>query len=226
MFNLQITAGVKASVENPNFRCLVDADSDGPIKLTISDNIGFGFEDGVTADSVRSMLATNRDRDIELRVSSNGGYVFEAVSIANQLREHRGKVSAVVESLAFSAATIVLLGADETSIYDNATYGIHRSAGVAVGNAKTMRAVAEWLDLIDSQLADGYAKKTGTDIDQVNSWMDGTDDGTVWSGADAVNLGFIDNLISTSSDTTNKASNSLAMMHNRIKMAKLKTLNS
>lgn len=204
-----------------DFVCQVD-DSADELLVTITDTIGGDGPGEITADQLRGLLNDSPDRPIDVRINSAGGYVYEGVAISNMFRQHRGRVTATVESLAFSAATIVLLGADHTRIFENATYGIHRSSGVAIGNARTMVGVAEWLELIDDQLISGYAAKTGRSREWVTEAIDGVDDGSVWSGAEAVDIGFIDELIETQPKPRTSRESTAAKTLNRLALNKAK----
>ena len=58
-----------------------------------------------------------------------------------------------------------------------------------------MRAVADWLSTIDEHLVDIYSTRTGATAAQVETWLDGDDDGTLFSAKAAFENGFADEII-------------------------------
>jgi len=195
MFNLKtIPQNIKAALSDEDFKIYAKAGDE--IELLIMDVIGADFMgEGIGAAQVAEFLGDNKDKPVNVRLNSPGGLAFDGVAIYSALSAHPQQVTATVEGLAFSAASIVAMGADTVRMFEASKFGIHRSMGVAVGNAKAARGLAEWLDQLDDTMVEIYQAKTGATKDQIGEWMDGTVDGTLFSAAEAVEAGFADELI-------------------------------
>lgn len=144
---------------------------------------------GVPADTfVRELRALDASV-IHLRVNSPGGSVFAARAMEQALREHPARVVAHIDGLAASAASFVVMGANEIVIAPGAMVMIHKGWVFALGNADDLRATAELLDKVDGTLVRTYVERTGQPADQVERWMAAE----TWFTADeAVEHGFAD----------------------------------
>ncbi|RPE75647.1 ATP-dependent protease ClpP protease subunit [Curtobacterium sp. PhB137] len=126
---------------------------------------------------------------IILRINSPGGEVFEGVSILNMLRAHKASVTAVVDGLAASAASVIAAGADDTVMSPGTQMMIHSPWIFAIGNAVDLRKQADVLDTIESSLVEIYTAKAGE-----QDWTSLLADDTWLNAADAVELGLADRI--------------------------------
>jgi ATP-dependent Clp endopeptidase proteolytic subunit ClpP len=141
----------------------VDA-ADGVATMRIYDPIdSWGGEWGVSAKEFAKALDALPDdtAEIRLHINSPGGEVYEGLAILNSLRNHKAKVTAVVDGLAASAASFIATGADEVVMGKNTQMMIHDAWGLCVGPAIDMRDMADRLDKISDNIASVYAMKTG-----------------------------------------------------------------
>lgn len=146
---------------------------------------------GIDAESfVREVNALNVPI-LNVRINSPGGDVFTARAMQTALAQHPATVIAHVDGLAASAATFLAMGANEVRISEGAFFMIHKGWSFTVGNADELRTQAELLDLIDSNMANEYATRTG--LDQ-NTVLDMMANETWMSGQQAVDNGFADRL--------------------------------
>ncbi|AOK40832.1 head maturation protease, ClpP-related [Burkholderia vietnamiensis] len=146
---------------------------------------------GVSAQSFVQALAAITADVIHLRINSPGGDVFAARAIETAIRGHAAKVIAHVDGVAASAASFVMLAADEVEITDGAFVMIHKAWSIAMGNADELKETATLLDAVDASLVRTYAKETGQDEADIAAWMA---DETWFSSADAIEKGFADRL--------------------------------
>lgn len=118
---------------------------------------------GVSERDVSDALDAMPDdvEEIRVRINSPGGNAFDGVNILNMFRAHKARVVAVVDGLAASAASFIAAGADETVMSPGSQMMIHDAAGLALGQAKDMRKMAEALDSTSNSIASIYAGKTG-----------------------------------------------------------------
>lgn len=135
-------------------------------KLYLYDEISWF---GVTAaDFVGELSALN---DVELHVNSPGGDVFEGLAMLNSLRAHPGKVTAIVDGIAASAASFLLMGADEVVMRPNTELMIHDAWGLCLGNEEDMRDTADRLAKVSDNIADIYAKRAGGELAEWRATM-------------------------------------------------------
>jgi ATP-dependent protease ClpP protease subunit len=98
---------------------------------------------------------------IDLHVNSPGGIVFDAVSMYEALRTHPARVVAHVDGLAASAASVLVMAADEIEIARGARMMVHDARGGAWGDPAELRAAAELVDSVSDDLAEIYAARAG-----------------------------------------------------------------
>ena len=129
--------------------------------MAIYDEIG---AHGVSAKGFLAELgALPEGTPIDLRLNSPGGSVFDAVAIHNAILRHEGTVTVWIDGIAASAASYVAMAGDEIVMPENAFLMIHDPAGLVMGTAVDMRAMAEALDKVKGSLVQGYAAKSGRD---------------------------------------------------------------
>lgn len=144
---------------------------------------------GISAKDVGGVLDQLPEsvNQIILRINSPGGHVFEGISIMNLLGAHRAKVTAVVDGLAASAASVIAAGADETVMSPGTQMMIHCTSTIVWGNAAEMRKEAAVLEGLDRSLAEIYTAKAGE-----KDWATLLEAETWLTAADAVAEGLAD----------------------------------
>ncbi len=156
----------------PTFRA--ETANDGPVTIVAYGPVfsGAPLSAGEITDTmIASALAQAGGRDVTLRLNSPGGDAFAGIAIANQLRTYRGNVTAIVDGLAASAASVIAMGADKLLMGRGSQLMIHCASLIAVGNAATMRAAADDLDKLDASMAEIYAAKSGLATDETMALM-------------------------------------------------------
>jgi ATP-dependent Clp endopeptidase proteolytic subunit ClpP len=137
---------------------------DGVAVLRLYDPIdSWGGDWGVSAKEFATALdALGPDvNEIRLHINSPGGEVFEGIAILNALRNHRARVTTVVDGLAASAASFIAMGGDEVVMGRNSELMIHDAWGICMGNAADMRELGGLLDHLSDNIARVYAEKAG-----------------------------------------------------------------
>jgi ATP-dependent protease ClpP protease subunit len=159
-------------------------------EVAIYDEIGAY---GVSAKGFLSELgALPEGTPVDLRLNSPGGSVFDAVAIHNALKRHAGPVTVWIDGIAASAASYIAMAGDEIVMPENAFLMIHDPAGLVMGTAEDMRAMAEALDKVKGSLVSGYAAKSGRTTEEVSRLMSAE---TWFDASDAVAQGFADRLV-------------------------------
>lgn len=166
------------------------ADKPKSADISIHDEIGLW---GISASAFMRDLRGMGDLDeINLSIHSSGGDVLEGWAIYNAIKNNKARVTARVEGLAASMASVILMAADTVEIPENAYVMIHNPWGFAVGDAEEMRDTADLLDKLGNGLVNAYASRTGNDEKDIREWMDAE---TWMDGKEAVERGFADKLI-------------------------------
>lgn len=146
---------------------------------------------GVTAKQFARDLAAVKSETIHLRVNSPGGDVFEGRAMVAALQAHPGRVVAHIDGLAASAASFLVMHADEIEITDGAFMMIHNGWTMALGDRHAMLETAALLEKIDASIVDDYLKRAKVDRETLAAWMDAE---TWFTAASAVDEGFADRI--------------------------------
>ncbi len=136
--------------------------------VRILDEIG-GW--GVWASDLIDQLDGISAPHINLEIFSPGGYVDEGLQIYAALLRHPARITARIDALAASIASVIAMAADEIVMSDVAMMMIHDPWGGAVGTAEDMRKTAEVLDKMKGQIVGAYAKQTGLSTSEIESMM-------------------------------------------------------
>jgi ATP-dependent protease ClpP protease subunit len=147
---------------------------------------------GVSARSVIEALAeAGEGVDVAIRINSPGGDIFEGRAIMAAIKNHSGKTTAYIDSLAASAATSIAIACDEVVISQGAFFMIHNASSAVWGDKNDMRECADLLEKIEGSIVADYVGKTGAEEQQVIDWMDAE---TWFSADEAIANGFCDRL--------------------------------
>jgi len=171
-------------------------------ELVLYGDVGASWWDpelSFSAKEVVEALASLKG-DITVRVNSGGGSAWDGVAIHNALKMHKGSVKIVVDGVAASAASVILMAGDEIICPANASIMIHNAATFAWGNKDEIEKARAMLEKLDGQMAELYADRTGMKADDVARMMDAE---TWMTGTEAVEKGFAD---STSAEEPAEAS--------------------
>lgn len=192
----------------PQMRAAAAPQAQAANRIEIYETIGEDWwtGGGVTAKSIARQLETMTG-DVEVVINSRGGDYFEGGAIYNLLREHKGRVTVKVISLAASAASVIAMAADELLIADSASIMIHNAWLIAVGDRNDFDKVSDTLGQFDAAMARLYARRTGAAASEVAAWMDAE---TWFTGAAAVDAGFADGILEDAPVETGDAAASAA----------------
>lgn len=98
---------------------------------------------------------------VTLRINSPGGSVFGAQAMVAAMRSHPHPITAKIDSLAASAASVIAANCAQTVMVAGSMQMIHCAWGMEVGNCNDMRATADLLEKIDGLIADAYTARAG-----------------------------------------------------------------
>ena len=130
--------------------------------------------------------------NIILHINSPGGSVFSAVAIANTLKNHKAKITANIDGLAASAATIITSACDTVKMPKNALFMVHNPITFAYGNNQDMQKTLEMLNKVKNSIIETYLNKAKTDKETLSELMDNE---TWMSAEEAKEYGFVDEIL-------------------------------
>ncbi len=136
--------------------------------------------------------------DITVRINSLGGLVFDGFAIFNALKQSARRVTVHIDGVAGSIASIIAMAGDEIIMAENAVMMIHKPSDGTYGVATELRSTADRLDMLQAQLVNIYAQRTGMSADELNPLLDAE---TWLTAAEALDLRFIDSIAGASTAT-------------------------
>ena len=142
--------------------------NDGKAEIFIYSDIGYDWwEDKSTAQLFAEELKNLGDvSSIDLHINSNGGDVFDGQAIHTLIKNHKGFVTAYIDGLAASIATVIAMGADKVIMPKNAMMMIHNAWTGLYGNANDLRKMADDLDHINDIIVHTYLTKVKDKTDE------------------------------------------------------------
>lgn len=131
---------------------------------------------------------------IELYINSIGGYVDEGVSIYNLLKRQSVPVTAYIDGMACSIASVVAMAADKIVMPSNTTMMIHHAVGGCYGDAKEHRDYAEQLEKISTASTNSYLVHAGEKLtrEKLEPLLDAE---TFLTAQEAFDLGLCDEIV-------------------------------
>jgi ATP-dependent protease ClpP protease subunit len=150
---------------------------------------------GVGADEFVKTIASITTSAIDLHVNSGGGDVFDATAMYTSLANHKASVTARIEGIAASAASFLVMAADEIVIEKPARMMIHDALTLTYGDEADHIETGSLLGEISDTIAEIYADRAGG---TVADWRDTMRAERWYSAQQAVEAGLADRVNSTS----------------------------
>ena len=153
------------------------------------------YDSETSAISFRNALVELGDvSELNVHINSPGGDVFEAAAIYNMLKRHKATVTAHIDGLAASAASIIAMAADHVVMPSNSMLMIHNAWTIGMGNHNDFRKQADDLEKINNSVAkQAYLSKSSKlDEAELTRLMD---DETWLSANEALEMGLADEVI-------------------------------
>ena len=161
----------------------------------VSDAIEAEYWGGVAPEPFVKSLRAITASTIHVRLNSPGGSVFAARAIEQALRDHPARVVVHIDGYAASAASFLMMAADEIVASPGALVMIHNGWTYAFGNASELRSTADLLDKVDGTLVSTYAARTKQDPKQIADWMAAE---TWFTAEEAMAVGLVDSIFKDS----------------------------
>jgi ATP-dependent Clp protease, protease subunit len=141
-------------------------------EILIYEDVGEGFFGGVSAKQFSAELADLGDvTALDVRINSYGGDVFDGLAIYNALVRHPATVTTHVDGIAASIASVIAMAGDTINIAESGWMMVHDAWGMAIGNARDMRDMADKLEATSQTIGNVYAARTGRSKDIIAGYM-------------------------------------------------------
>jgi ATP-dependent Clp protease, protease subunit len=167
----------------------------------IYDEIGDGFGAKpvlarAVADEIDKIKKAGH-RAVDVRINSPGGEVFTAITIHNMLMRSELDVTAYVDGLAASAASIVLMAGRRRIAESSGIVMVHQAWTIAAGNASDFEQAAKELRTVDDAIVGIFVARTGQPADKIRELLAAE----TWMSAEAaLEHGFVDEIASTAEE--------------------------
>lgn len=161
-------------------------------EMILYGDIGDSFWEDISSKRMVNDLDNLDVDNITLNINSNGGGTTAAIAIANALKRHKAKVTANIDGIAASAATIITSAADIVKMPKNALFMIHNPWTIAVGEEKDFEKMAETLSKVKNSIVETYIDKTGLEKEKLSELMDKE---SWFSATEAKEYGFVDEIV-------------------------------
>lgn len=113
---------------------------------------------------------------LNIYINSPGGDVFTASTMISMLQRVKDKgttINAYVDGLSASAASFLMMVADNVNLYKNSTVMVHKPMSIAIGNANDMQKTIDALNKIEeSVMMPMYMNKSKVDEKEIKSLID------------------------------------------------------
>ena len=154
-------------------------------------------------DDVRKAISQlSPGEELVLEINSIGGSVYDGNEVFSLLEECQNPTRAVIQSLAASAASYMILPCDRIEMHLPAQLMIHRATRGAWGNVDSLRQAAQQLDVTDTAILDTYCRRCGdrANRETLASMMVNE---TYIGSADALRYGLVDSVIGENNSPQN-----------------------
>lgn len=165
--------------------------------IFIFDDIGNGGIDGQEFANEMKMLNDFNVKLINIFINSSGGSVFHGHSIFAAIQESKAEVHTHIKGIAASIAAIIAVAGDRVFMADYGRLMFHNLKGSENPDEKEQNAIDS---LKGSQLTI-LKNKTGKSEKELSAMMDKE---TWFNPKEALEGGFIDEIVSTKKTTTNR----------------------
>lgn len=146
-------------------------------------------------DDVRQAIQDlNPGEELILEINSIGGSVLAGNEIYALLEGCSNPTRAVIQSMAASAASYMIMSCDRIEICLPAQLMIHRASTFAFGNTEDLQQAQQMLDVTDNSILDTYCRRCGnrTSREELAAMMANE---TYIGSSDALRYGLVDSIV-------------------------------
>lgn len=150
-------------------RTQVTARSGGRAEITLSGVVGIDFDAETVSDALALLSGP-----VRIRLNSGGGIAFDGTAIHSVLSEYRGHKTIIVQGIAASAASVIMMAGDRIEMCAGSVLMIHDPSQDTTsyrGTSGEHRRVADSLDKISDAVAQIYAQRSGKPMSEIRQIM-------------------------------------------------------
>lgn len=156
-------------------------------EIYIYDAIGDPEWGMIGAVQVIEALKKMEGKRVTVRINTPGGSVDEGIPMFNAMKRHSGGVNTVVDGIAASMGSYLMLAGINRTVSKNAMVMIHNPMSIAIGNANDLRKTADVLDKYLERMLPDYAETTGKTPEELRPLLDAE---TWYVGQEIIDNGF------------------------------------
>ena len=152
----------------------------------------------ITADDIREQMNGASKEKWQIIVNSPGGFVIDAFEIFNIFSTYNGEIEFVINGMAASAMSYIIMSGDKISAFKNSIFMAHRAQAIGIGDADEIQREADIARAMDNVLSEAYSKKMKKPKEEILSEMKNE----IWliGWESLTNAGIIDNVIDSSDE--------------------------
>ncbi|MEQ3730289.1 MAG: head maturation protease, ClpP-related [Tateyamaria sp.] len=138
-------------------------------ELAFSGVVGIDFDAETVSDALALLTGP-----VRIRLNSGGGIAFDGTAIHSVLSDYRGHKTIIVQGIAASAASVIMMAGDRVEMSAGSILMIHDPSQDITsyrGTSGEHRRVANSLDKISSAVAQIYAQRSGKPISEIRQIM-------------------------------------------------------
>jgi ATP-dependent Clp protease protease subunit len=147
---------------------------------------------------------------VTVRINSAGGEVWAASVIRSIIVDYPGRVTTRIDGLCASAATYVAMAGDVVKMQDSAFFMIHDPWMMTWGTVEELRKAINLLKTIKKGIVETYQSKTELEPEEISRMMNAE---TWMTAQEALEKGFIDEVISVNAAKPYKAAQNTAVVN-------------
>lgn len=192
-------------------------------QIIVDDYIGDWWS-GTDKSSIRASLAKYKGKHVDVKISSLGGSLDDGLDIRQQFVDH-GDVTAYLHGFVASAATVIAMGAKHIVMGEYAMFLVHKCSNDVIVcksmNADEMQKLIDDLvknkadnDKIDQLLAAMYAARCKNHTEE--ELLELLSESRWLTAQEALDWGFIDEILEESEEDQPVLTNSLAKKFNSV----------
>lgn len=177
-------------------------------EIYIYDVIGDPDWGMIGAMQVIDALKKMDGKRVTARINTPGGNVDEGIAMFNAMKRHNGGVDTVVDGIAASMGSYLMLAGIKRTATRNAMVMIHNPWSIAMGDANQFRKEADILDKYSERIMPDYSAATGKTAEELQPLLDAE---TWYVGQEIIDNGFAQSLDdSDGADVTTKGLKTIA----------------
>ena len=179
----------------------------------------YGYQNVCCPQDIRDALAhLSEGEDLTLEINSGGGSAYDGYEMYTVLKNSGRKVTAEIQSIAASAASVIAAAADTVMMSPVASIMAHRASSWAEGNEEDMSQAAQMLRSVDEGILSAYELKCAgkTSREDLKKMMKNE---TFLTAHEAVEKGLADGVLWDSGDADSALTNSAVAMVGGMGMA-------